>query len=96
MSPLDRANSLNDIFSEVRKKIQKANETSKRLYDLRHKPVTFEVGGTVWKKNFALSNTAKYFTSKFSPDYIGPYRIHKRLNPWTYELVDSNNKNIRH
>lgn len=92
--PTERATALNDIFKSVQKNIQKLNDANKKRYDLRHRPVTFEIGDFVWKKNFVLSDATKYFSSKLAPAYIGPYRIQKRLNPWTYELVDDKNKTV--
>ncbi|KAK4887574.1 hypothetical protein RN001_003845 [Aquatica leii] len=43
----------------------------------------------VYKKNFILSDASKFYTTKLTPKYVGPYFIHKKLNPWNYELTDS-------
>lgn len=94
MSPMEKATALSKIFEIVRKNIRKTNAVNKRNYDLRHRPRSFEVGDMVWKRNMVLSDAAKYFSAKLAPAYVGPYRVHKRLNPWTYELVDQNNKKL--
>ncbi|KAJ8978151.1 hypothetical protein NQ317_016854 [Molorchus minor] len=46
----------------------------------------------VWRRNYVLSDKAQYFTAKLAPKYLGPFKVYKRLSPWTYELRDSDGK----
>ena len=57
-----------------------------------------ELFSTCLEKNYVLSDAAKYFTRKLAPSYVGPFYIHKRLSPWTYELRDAegNSKGVWH
>lgn len=58
------------------------------VYDLRKRPANFQVGQSVWRRNYVLSNAANYITAKLSPKFIGPFIIKKKLGLCTYELMD--------
>lgn len=62
LSPLERAAALHEIFKAVQKNIKISNERNKKYYNLRHRPDTFDIGDTVWKRNFVLSDAAKIAT----------------------------------
>lgn len=49
----------------------------------------------VWKRNYALFDAAKYFSSKLAPKFDGSYRISKQLSLLTYELVDKKGQSKR-
>ncbi|KAJ8964168.1 hypothetical protein NQ317_016442 [Molorchus minor] len=71
----DRQEGFNKLFLDVRK---------------RRRNEQFLVDQPVWRRNFALSNAANFFTSKLAPKFVGPFYISKCLSPWTYELRDKN------
>lgn len=80
------------IHSDIQKRLQKAYEKSKAHYDLRKRNIIFQVGDTVWRRNYVLSNAANHFSAKLAPKFIGPLRIHNRLSPWVYQLIDPDGK----
>lgn len=49
-------------------------------------------GEKVWRRNFALSDAANYFSAKLSPRYIGPFKVKRKLSMWAYELEDDRGK----
>ncbi|KAJ8963605.1 hypothetical protein NQ314_005505 [Rhamnusium bicolor] len=77
------------LFKEVRKRLDEATKKNERTYNLRRRHEEFLPNQMVWKRNFVLSDAAKYYTSKLAPKYIGPFYIKKRISTWTYELRDS-------
>lgn len=80
------------LFEDVRHRLDKAAKKNEKTYNFRRRSEEFFLNQLVWKKNFTLSNAAKFYTSKLAPRYVGPFRIKKRVSPWTYELVDLDNK----
>lgn len=95
LDPRQKANELARLYEEVRERLAKAANKGKKYYDLRRRTVTFQIGQRVWRKNYALSNAANYFTAKFAPKYVGPFIIHNKLSPWTYELKNPDDGRLR-
>lgn len=84
----ERSTCFNKLYKDVRARLQRAYETSKARYDLRHRPVSFYPNQVVWRKNFVLSDASKYYAAKLADKYLGPYLIHRKISPTTYELKD--------
>lgn len=78
------------LFDDVRKRLDQAAARSAKAYNLRRRPEPFLPHQLVWRKNYVLSDAAKYYTSKLAPKYVGPFLVRKVVSPWTYELEDSN------
>lgn len=76
------------MFADVKERLEIANQKSCDRYNLRRRHVEYFPNQIVWRKNYVLSDAAKYFTRKLAPKYIGPFFIKKRISPWTYELRD--------
>lgn len=72
----------------VTEKLQSVHEKTKHQYNLRHRPVTFNVGDFVWKKEYNLSDAARGYTAKLGKKYTGPYKIKNKLGINVYELMD--------
>lgn len=83
---------LENLFKDVRKRLDVAHQRSKPRYNLRRRPVSYAVGEKVFRKNYVLSDASKQFTAKFAPKYVGPFLIKRKLSPVTYELADIRNK----
>lgn len=88
---VNELNKLPELYSRVAEKIKLSYERSKRYYDLRKRNLEFNVGDTVFKKNYVLSDAAKYYSAKLAPKYI-KCTVHKKLSPLIYELLDENIK----
>lgn len=80
------------LFSDVKKRLETAGERSAARYNLRKRNGGYSVGDSVWRRNYVLSDAAKYFTNKLAPKYIGPFVIHRQISPWTYELNDEDGR----
>lgn len=76
------------LFKEVRKRLDKAFERSRRVYNLRRRDVQYQVGDRVWRRSHAVSDAAQYFTAKLAPKFVGPFIVSKKVSPWAYELED--------
>lgn len=84
----ERSTCFAKLYKDVRARLQRAYEKSKARYDLRHRPVSFYPNQVVWRKNFVLSDASKYYAAKLAEKFIGPFLIHRKLSPTTYELKD--------
>lgn len=73
---------LRNLCNEVRSRLNKAYEQSSSRYNLRHRPVTLDVGQIVWKKNYCLSDKSNYFSSKLDPKC----KVRKKISTNVYEL----------
>ncbi|KAJ8957459.1 hypothetical protein NQ314_006554 [Rhamnusium bicolor] len=85
---LERATAFSRIFKDVRRRLDQALTRSQKTYNLRRRDVKYVVGQRVWRRNYVLSDAARYFTAKLAPKFVGPFIIHRRVSPWTYELRD--------
>ncbi|KAK9710711.1 hypothetical protein QE152_g25862 [Popillia japonica] len=90
---------INSTASAVDNRISNANtnnnrsdNTNRTRYDLRHRPVSFYPNQVVWRKNFVLSDASKFYAAKLADKFIGPFLIHRKVSPTTYELKDQNGK----
>lgn len=67
--------------------MQKAYETNARQYNLRAKPVSFQKGQEVYRRNFAQSDFSKNFNSKLSPKFLKA-RVKEKFGNHYYLLED--------
>lgn len=81
-----RSSSFARLYRDIRLRLQKAYEKSKARYDLRHRPVRLFPNQLIWRKNFVLSDAAKYYTAKLADKYVGPFLIHRQTSNNSYEL----------
>lgn len=80
------------LFADVRKRLAAAHEKSKRRYNLRRRPVQYQIGEQVYRRNFTLSDASRGFTAKLAPKFVGPFKINKKISPITYELIDGHGR----
>lgn len=85
---------LTELFENVQKKLKVAYDKAKTTYNLRRRDGTFNLNQKVWRRNYALSDATKHFTSKLAPKFIGPFRIKRIISPWSYELEDYTHKSV--
>lgn len=83
---------LHQLYQDVQKRLKKAYERSRNVYNLRKRDEKFSQNQKVWKRNFAISDASKHFTSKLAPKFTGPFTISRVLSPYTYELVDNHGR----
>lgn len=77
------------LYSNVIKKMSQSFERSRHNYNLRRRPVSYNVGDMVWRKSYVQSSAFDYTASKLCPKFIGPYRIVRKTSNWTYELDEN-------
>lgn len=89
---VQRSQMMKVVFEDVRRRLEAAGRKSVERYNLRCRHVEYVPDQLIYRKNHVLSDAARYFTKKLAPEYIGPFKISKRISPWTYELKDANGK----
>lgn len=78
-----------ELFEEVRKRMQSAHAKNKKYFDARRRGAAdFPVGMTVLRRNFALSDAQKGFSSKLADSWVGPFTIKKKTGDNTCLLED--------
>ena len=93
-----RAAEIRKMYADVKVRITRSYDRYKKNYDLRKRSVEFREHQLVWRKNFVLSDAARYYAAKLAPKFVGPFVIKKKLSPWTFELEDEdgNPKGVWH
>lgn len=56
-----RSERLRKLMELVKNNLSEAHFKSKNRYDLRHRPMKFQLGDKVWKREYHLSNAGNYF-----------------------------------
>lgn len=84
---LQRDDQLQIIRQNLRKYIKEAHERNQSGYNLRTRPRAFNVGDTVFRRNFAQSNSEKNFNSKLAPVFIKA-KVKEKLGNHYYVLAD--------
>lgn len=83
-----RQEKFKNMYSDVKKKLERAQQRNAHQYNLRRRPVKFQQGQKVWRRNKIQSDALNYINAKVAHKYIGPFAIKKKLGMWTYELQD--------
>ena len=83
------------LYNLVQKNLQKAHETSAKVYNLRtNKPAQpFKVGDNVYKRNTKLSSANEFYNAKLGAQYV-PCTVLAKHGTSSYELADGNGRNI--
>lgn len=84
-------NELKKIRAMVKKNLQSTYDVSKKKYDLRTRPIQYDVGDVIWKQNFTQSDASKNISAKLCPRYTKCV-VKKKLGSNTYRLADENGK----
>lgn len=86
----NRAQSLKQlatITSDVIKRMMRAYNINKKYYDKNKVNMTFNVGDTVYRRNFVLSDAAKNFSAKLAPKYV-KCSVVEKISDLAYKLKD--------
>lgn len=89
----NRSNKIEKIRNLVVQNLKKAYEISKRTYDLRARPVNFDVDEIIWHRNFIKSDGGKYISAKLSPKFLKA-RIKRKIGSNNYEIVNLHGKSL--
>lgn len=91
---LKRHEGFQKMFETIKSRLKKAQERNRHVYNLRRRPVTYEVGDKVWKRNKVLSDASKGIKAGLCPKFIGPFVITKKIGTCTYELKDESGRSV--
>lgn len=87
MSQEELRNQFQNLMDQANRNIELSHLNNKRRYDQRARPVKFEIGERVWRKNRVLSDASANFTQKLAVKYI-PGRINAAVGNDIYEIQD--------
>lgn len=90
----ERRKGFQKMFRIIKHRLEDAQERNKKVYNLRRRTVSYEVGDKVWKKNKVLSDASKGIKAGLCPMFVGPYTISRKLGSWTYELQDDSGRSV--
>lgn len=93
---IDRTKHMKEkTFEYVSKNLKKAYLKAEHNYNLRIRkpPAGFDIGQSIYRKNFRVSNAGERYNAKYGPLFVPCKVVGKRGNS-SYELQDSNGKNI--
>lgn len=90
-----RAAGYRKMFEKIKERIELAQERSRHQYNLRRRPVQYNIGDVVWKKNQVLSDAARGIKAGLCPLFVGPFTIHRKLGSCSYELKDDAGKILK-
>lgn len=86
----NKANALKQlatITSDVTKRMMRAYKLNKKYYDKNKVSMSFNVGDTVYRRNFVLSDAAKNFSAKLAPKYV-KCSVVEKISDLAYKLKD--------
>ncbi|KAL7869756.1 hypothetical protein AOLI_G00137440 [Acnodon oligacanthus] len=78
--------SLKEAHDHARAALEMSEKRRKHYYDLKRRPVSYQLDDLVRVKTHPRSDAVANFTAKLVPVYCGPYRIAKKLSDMTYRL----------
>lgn len=76
------------LYKKLRSRIEATRVYNANRYNLRRRPLVFNPGDKVWRKNKVLSNAANHYSAKLAPEYVGPFIVRCKRGSWSYELSD--------
>lgn len=82
------------MFETIKSRLKIAQERNRKVYNLRRRPVTYNIGDRVWRKNKALSDAAKAIKAGLCPTFVGPFIVRQKIGAWTYELEDDTGRPV--
>lgn len=89
----NHSDKMTEIRKIIRSNLLKNYESSKRRYDLRSRPISYEVGDEIWVKNRILSNAVKGITAKLAPEYRKCV-VKKKIGTNSYEVANMMGKSM--
>lgn len=82
---------LTRIREKIRSNLNTAHEKASKIYNLRSRPIQFEIGQIVFKKNHILSSMSKKINSKFMPKFV-KCKIREKIGNNLYGVEDMKGK----
>lgn len=92
-NPEVKRENFKEIILKTKNNLSKAANNRVKSYKTRNETI-FEEGDLVLIKNHKLSSSVNKEMSKLFHLYIGPYKINKKLNDNTYQIIDEDGKDL--
>ena len=89
-----RLNRFKIIKDEVQKNLEVANERQAKYYNLRRRPISYEIGEQILRSEKTLSNKADNIAKKFNKNFEGPFFIKTKISPTIYEIKNKKGKSL--
>lgn len=83
---------LENIRERVMINVSDAQRRQQVQYNLRHRPVQYNVGDRVWKRNYVLSDAGRYFTAKLAKKFVGPFVVVRKISSVVMELENQDGR----
>jgi hypothetical protein len=90
MPVVDKAMRDRDAFlSEVRDRLEQAQQHYKSIYDRKHMPVEFSPGQWVWLRllHHPVASLQVQGRGKLGPKFFGPFQVVERVGDVAYKLL---------
>jgi len=85
-------NRLREVISVVRDNMLASRMSNKVFYDAKHREIEYDVGQLVLVRSHILSNKDKGIMKKLSLKWLGPFKIHSKVNDVVYNVCDTKGK----
>ena len=91
---VERLNRLKIVKDEVQKNVELANERQAKYYNLRRRPISYEIGEQVLRSKETLSNKADNIAKELNINFEGPFFIKTKISPTIYEIKNKKGKSL--
>ncbi|KAI0488244.1 hypothetical protein KFK09_028071 [Dendrobium nobile] len=72
----------------IRDRLRAVQDRQKKYYDVKHRPIEFDVGEFVFLKVSPMKGVKRFGKArKLSPRFVGPFEISERIGKVAYRLI---------
>ncbi|KAL7863396.1 hypothetical protein SRHO_G00123800 [Serrasalmus rhombeus] len=89
-----RKKSIQETHEHARTALQASHKRKKHYYDLKHRPVVYQLGDLVRLKTHPCSDAAANLTAKLACVYAGPYRVVQKLSEVNYRVANMDGTDV--
>ena len=82
------------VKGEVQTNLELANERQAKYYDLRRRPIIYEIGEPLLRSEKTLSNKADNIAKKLNKNFEGPFFIKTKISPTIYEIKNKKGESL--
>ncbi|KAI4902621.1 hypothetical protein NFI96_007544 [Prochilodus magdalenae] len=86
--------SLEETYDHARAALKSSHKRQKHYYDLKRRPVTYQLGDPVRLKTHPRSDAVANLTAKLACVYAGPYRVVQKLSEVNYRLANMDGTDV--
>ena len=86
-----RFDNMQSVRASAKMNLRQAFDRNERHYNLRSRPISYEVGQQVLRRNFAQSNLSKHYNAKLDRVFL-PAIVHAKVGSCYYVLKNEQGK----